>query len=500
MFAQRVAQHRADRAQHRVAGVMAIAVVEPLEMVDVDHQAGERGMVAFRLVHQRFEHGVEMAAVGQAGQRIGHRHFTQRVAQAQIGERQTDILRQHLQILFRPVEMFGIHLAGLFEIEQADAFALRRQRDADGRDGGFAFQMLAGNVDHPAARLVDLAAPQCPAGRGREIIARLFGIEPVAGLQHHVAANVVDIEAAGEVGRDFRGEAAHHLDQIGGAVAALQALGHARQEVAHGAIDIALLLQPLPLQPIFTENTDRLRHVANLVHLREIGRDRGKILRGKAGDDIAQPHDRMQDALLQHEIEDAQEQQGGDAQHDFRHGPPLARAIGRALHCRVGAMIQHILEAADLRRHPVQFAAIFVAEEDGAGGLVVARLRRLDRDILLVGQGVGPLDRLAQRVQLIFVGAGILEMLDPILDGTQRFLLAAIDDQMAGIARNHIAARLFGQAIDILLQGGGQLVETGALGDRGALALFRAGREQHRRARRQGEQDGGPIGPVGDRG
>jgi len=89
---------------------------------------------------------------------------------------------------------------------------------------------------------------------------------------------------------------------------------------------------------------------------------------------------------------------------------------------------------------------------------------------------------------------------DAVLDGTQRFLLAAIDDQMAGIARNHIAARLFGQAIDILLQGGGQLVETGALGDGGALALFRAGREQHRRARRQSEQDGGPIGPVGDRG
>ena len=282
------------------------------------------------------------------------------------------------------------------------------------------------------------------------------------------------------------------------AVAALQTLGQAGQQVAHGAVGVAFLLQTLPFQAVFAEAADGLRHVPNLVHMGAVGRDRIPILRGQTGDDVAQADDRTQDALFQDEIEDAQEEQGGDAQHDFRHGAPLTGGVGCARHGMVGTLIQHILEFADLRGDAVQFAAIFVAEQDGAAGLVVARLSGADRGVLLVRQRVRPMQRLTQCGKFAFIGAGIAQMGDALLDRLQRALLTTVGDQMARIAADDEAARLFGKAIDILLQRGGGLVEGGALGDGGAFAFFGARCHQHGGARRQSQGDGGSIGPVGD--
>ena len=389
---------------------------------------------------------------------------------------------------------------GALQIEKADAFALRDQRHAQRRRIRHAIQMIAGYVDRRASGTMRLAPAQRPAGRWRKVGARQRGFAPGADLLHQPRPAVLHIEATSKERRDLRREAAHDLGQVAHRVAPLKPLGHAGQQVARSPVALALLFQLLPLQPVLAEDADRLSHVTNLVHLPQVGRDGGIILGGQPRHHIAEAHHRMKNALLQDEIEDAQEQQRSDAQHHFRHGAPQPGRFGRARHRLIRALVQHILELGDLRRDAIHFTAIFVAEQDGAGRRVLILLRRLERSVLLVEQRVGPIERLLQRLQLGQAGARILEVTDAILDRAQRRAFAAIGDHMAGIARDHETARLFAQAIDILLQRGGQLIEDGALGNGRTLLFLDMGREQHGRARSERQRDGRAISPVGDRG
>ena len=107
LFTQCLAQHAAHRLEHGVAGVMAELIIEMLEMVDVDHQAGQRRALPLGLFHLIAQHLVEVAAIGEPGERVGHRHFAQRVAQPQVGERQADILAHHLDIFFGADDIVG---------------------------------------------------------------------------------------------------------------------------------------------------------------------------------------------------------------------------------------------------------------------------------------------------------------------------------------------------------------------------------------------------------
>lgn len=221
---------------------------------------------------------------------------------------------------------------------------------------------------------------------------------------------------------------------------------------------------------------------------------------GKARHDIAQPDDGAQDALLEDEVEHAQEQQCRRAQHEFRHAPPFARGVGGAGNGRFGALVQNILELRDLSRRIVQLTPIFIAEQDGAGGIAIARLRRGQGGLLLLGQPVDPMQRLLQGIEFARRRPGVLEVRDALFDGAERGLVPAIGDQMGGVPRNGIGAGLLGLAIAVLQQRTGHLVERGALLDGGAFGLLGAGRHQHGRARRQRQRDSGAIGPVGNRG
>src|SRR4029079_8427314 len=58
-----------DRPEHLVADLVAVAVVEPLEPVDVDHQDADR-VLGSTATGQQGAELVEVAAVRQAGQRI----------------------------------------------------------------------------------------------------------------------------------------------------------------------------------------------------------------------------------------------------------------------------------------------------------------------------------------------------------------------------------------------------------------------------------------------
>ena len=87
-----------------------------------------------------------------------------------------------------------------------------------------------------------------------------------------------NIQAPGNCGGDIRREELGDLDNIVKRFAALQTLRHARQQFPNRPVGIALLFKTLTRQAIFAENTDRLRHIANLIDLRELGSFDGIIL------------------------------------------------------------------------------------------------------------------------------------------------------------------------------------------------------------------------------
>ncbi len=68
-------QANRELAQHLVAGVVAEAVVDLLEVVDVQHQGGDRLAVLDGPGHQGVELGGHVAAIVQAGELVGDRRL-----------------------------------------------------------------------------------------------------------------------------------------------------------------------------------------------------------------------------------------------------------------------------------------------------------------------------------------------------------------------------------------------------------------------------------------
>ncbi len=73
--ADRLADTHGEFPEHVVAGVMAIAVIDRLEEVDVEHHQRQRLAARRRLFRQRHQMAFHVAAVVQAGERVGDRHF-----------------------------------------------------------------------------------------------------------------------------------------------------------------------------------------------------------------------------------------------------------------------------------------------------------------------------------------------------------------------------------------------------------------------------------------
>jgi len=66
-----------DLFEYAVAGVVAVAVVDILEVIDVEHQTRHGNVVAGRLGEPCFEEGIERAAIVGAGERVGQGEFGQ---------------------------------------------------------------------------------------------------------------------------------------------------------------------------------------------------------------------------------------------------------------------------------------------------------------------------------------------------------------------------------------------------------------------------------------
>ena len=65
--AQRVGQDAGDGHQGRVAGLVAVGVVELLEVVDIEHEQRERGVVAAEAGHLFAQAVAQVAVVGRGG-------------------------------------------------------------------------------------------------------------------------------------------------------------------------------------------------------------------------------------------------------------------------------------------------------------------------------------------------------------------------------------------------------------------------------------------------
>ena len=80
-------QARGDLAQHGIADLVAVGVVDRLEVVDVDQSEARRERLAARTLELGLEHLREVAAVEQPGERVRARGFTQSLLGCHLGRR-----------------------------------------------------------------------------------------------------------------------------------------------------------------------------------------------------------------------------------------------------------------------------------------------------------------------------------------------------------------------------------------------------------------------------
>jgi len=63
----------ADALQYPVTKDVAVAVIDRLEVVDVDHEHHQRALLARRRQPLALERGIEVTPVGQIGERVRQR-------------------------------------------------------------------------------------------------------------------------------------------------------------------------------------------------------------------------------------------------------------------------------------------------------------------------------------------------------------------------------------------------------------------------------------------
>ena len=116
-------------AKDGVAGIVTVSVVEFLEVVEIEHEDAESGFGADGASGFALHHFFEVTAVEQAGERIADRLVAQRFAQTEIGDRQGNLLGEGgSQQQFRFCQ---VGRGNALEMEDADGFALRHERNAD---------------------------------------------------------------------------------------------------------------------------------------------------------------------------------------------------------------------------------------------------------------------------------------------------------------------------------------------------------------------------------
>ncbi len=208
--------------------------------------------------------------------------------------------------------------------------------------------MIASDIRLTAERGMALTTPYCPAfvRMKRHLLSR--GGEPLGNAAHLPGIAVKDIEPARDPRGDIGGKQLRHVDNIGKVLTPLQPLRHAGQQFADSPVGVALFFQPLPGKAVFTKNTDRLRHIANLINLIKIRRFDGVILRRQTVYHVAETHHGAQHSAFQDKAQDKQKQQGGQANHQFRGRTQRFRFFGGILHGRNHPLVEDLAKVINL--------------------------------------------------------------------------------------------------------------------------------------------------------
>ena len=124
LVAQRATQGGCDRLQHPVALVVAVGVVEFLEVVDVEHQHRQRQVVAARTVEFALQRLVEVTAVEQRGQAVGAGQAPQFLFEPLFFGHVAQQCRAAHQVALRVADARGVNAEYVLVIDQRVGSAL----------------------------------------------------------------------------------------------------------------------------------------------------------------------------------------------------------------------------------------------------------------------------------------------------------------------------------------------------------------------------------------
>ena len=165
-------------------------------------------------------------------------------------------------------------------------------------------------------------APHGPAVIRMEDVGFKRRRKPLRHAAHLPGIGIENIQPARDLRGDIWREQFGNLDHILERFAALQALGHPRQQLADRPVRIALLFQPLPRQPVLAKDTNGLGHIANFINLGKLRRLNRIILRCQPLHHVAQANDGIEHPPLKNKPQHKQEHQRGEPNHDLRKRTP----------------------------------------------------------------------------------------------------------------------------------------------------------------------------------
>ena len=251
-------QVRAQRLQHRIARFMAVLVIKPLEMVNIEHDHADRAVMPLRPQHLALEPLFHVAPVVQAGQWIVNRLDFQLFPQAQIGERERVMIREAKRRRVREI-LHRTHLLDFAALQHDDAhrLALREHGNAAGRLRERVRQMgatLARPVRHGH---MSMPLRQRAAGLFFEILWLERRMSPRDGHANRLAAEIKQVDAPDRVGKQLLIGAGNQRKRVRFAGACLQFRAHLVQDgkllhalllVRHG--DFQALMRVIALQQV----------------------------------------------------------------------------------------------------------------------------------------------------------------------------------------------------------------------------------------------------------
>ena len=204
---------------------MAVAVVEALEVVDVDCLQGQRGACTAGALELDGQLLVEVAAVEQVGERVAQRGLLQRLAQREVGQELGHVAGEETTDLLIGSGGFGVAAhKGLVaaQADQAGGLAVGEHRHAAAVAVGADAEVVAADADLVLVVRIGLVLAQAPAivelqGLGRLVLQAPRSQDPELGL-----TGLGNVDGAGVGVEELGGKLARHPGGLVGRGAGLQ--------------------------------------------------------------------------------------------------------------------------------------------------------------------------------------------------------------------------------------------------------------------------------------